>query len=96
MPARSTPVKRRKAASAVLLRYRDSDTAFGVSRDTATRLAQTLGLSETQVIHVALARFARQTLPQYEADNGPLTDQQLGAIRKLAPQGRMTVSKKLF
>ena len=96
MPARPTPVKRRKAVSAVLLRYRDSDTAFGVSRNTATRLAQTLGLSETQVIHVALARFARQTLPQYEPDDGPLTDEQLSAIRKLVPQGRMAVSKKLL
>ncbi|MDZ4819031.1 MAG: hypothetical protein SGJ20_08670, partial [Planctomycetota bacterium] len=56
----SKAVKSTKPASAVLLRYRDADTAFGVSRGTATQLAETLGLSETQVIHVALAQFARQ------------------------------------
>ena len=88
--------KPRKPASAVLLRYRDTDSAFGVSRNTATRLAETLGLSETQVIHVALAQFARQNLPAYEPDDGPLTDEQYREIEKLVPQGRMKVTKSLF
>ena len=87
---------RKPPASAVLLRYRDADTAFGVSRGTATKLAETLGLSETQVIHVALAQFARQTLPSYELDDGPLTDAEHKAIEKLVPQGRMKVTKSLF
>lgn len=73
---KTTTAKRKKPASAVLLRYRDKDTAFGVSRNTATRLAKTLGLSDTQVIHMALAQFARQTLPRYAPDDGPLTDAQ--------------------
>ena len=94
--ARTTTAKRKKAASAVLLRYRDSDTAFGVSRDTATRLAKTLGLSETQVIHVALAQFARKTLPSYEPDDGPLTDARKGEIERLQPSGRMKVEASLF
>jgi DNA-binding MurR/RpiR family transcriptional regulator len=85
-----------KTASAVLLRYRDSDTAFGVSRNTVTRLAKTLGLSETQVIHVALAQFARQTLPGYEPDDGPLTDAQKKEIEQLQPSGRMKVEASLF
>jgi hypothetical protein len=93
---RTTSTKRKKAASAVLLRYRDSDTAFGVSRNTATRLARTLGLSETQVIHVALAQFARQTLPSYEPDDGPLTDAQKKEIARLQPPGRMKVDASLF
>ncbi len=92
----SKAVKSTKPASAVLLRYRDADTAFGVSRGTATQLAETLGLSETQVIHVALAQFARQTLPGYEIDNGPLTKAQQKAIERLVPQGRMKVTKSLF
>ena len=74
--ARTTTGKRKKAASSILLRYRESDTAFGVSRTTVTRLAETFDLSETEVIHVALAQFARQTLPSYEPDGGPLTDEQ--------------------
>lgn len=94
--ARAASTKRRKTASAVLLRYRDNDTAFGVSRDTTTRLAKTLGLSETQVIHVALAQFARQTLPNYEADDGPLTQAQKNAIKRLQPSGRMKVETSLF
>ena len=94
--ARTATTKSKKAASAVLLRYRDSDTAFGVSRDTASRLAKTLGLSETQVIHVALAQFARQTLPSYEPDDGPLTDAQRKEIERLQPPGRMKVKSSLF
>ena len=97
MPAKQAESKRKKpAASSILLRYRDADSEYGVSRETATRLAQTLGLSETQVIHVALAKFARQTLPQYEADNGPLTAAQEKAIEGLQPRGRMKVKASLF
>ena len=59
-------------------------------------MAETLGLSETQVVHLALANLARQTLPGYEADNGPLSAEQLAAIGKLVPQGRLKASKGLF
>ncbi len=101
-PARSTKaakpakVAARKAKDAVLLRYRDTDTAFGVTRETAARLVQHLGLSETQVIHVALAHFAAQTLPRYEMDDGPLTDEQMAEIERLQPSGRMKVKASLF
>lgn len=70
----------------IVLRYRSRDTASGVTRDTAQRLAQALGLSETQLVHRALAEFARQLLPQYAQDDGPLTDDQLAAVRDLTPQ----------
>ena len=97
MPAKLAEARRKKpAASRILLRYRETDSEYGVSRKTATRLAQTLGLSETQVIHVALARFARQTLPQYEPDDGPLTTEQKKAIERLQPPGRMKVKASLF
>ena len=96
MSARPSPAKRKKAASGILLRYRESDTTFGVTRATATRLAKTLGLSETQVIHVALAHFARQNLPAYEPDDGPLTDEQMSAIERLQPPRRMKVKSRLF
>lgn len=97
MPAKRTATKRKQpAGGGILLRYRDKDTTYGVTRKTTTRLAQTLGLSETQVVHVALANLARQTLPRYEADNGPLTPEQLAAIDKLVPQGRLKHAKRLF
>jgi len=92
----SVSKRKRPAGSGILLRYRETDTAYGVSRRTATRLAKVLGLSETQVIHVALAQFARQNLPRYEPDGGPLTAEQKDAIRKLQPSGRMTVKESLF
>ncbi len=97
MSGRHTASKRKKtAAPGILLRYRDKDSAYGVSRATAVKLADTLGVSETQVIHVALAHLAKQTLPRYEIDNGPLTDEQMDEIRRLQPAGRMKARERLF
>ena len=97
MTANRTASKRKKAASpGILLRYRETDTAYGVSRKTAMTLADTLGLSETQVIHIALAQFARRNLPQYESDDGPLTPRQMEEIRRLQPRGRMKVKEALI
>ena len=97
MPAKRTAVKRKPpAGTGILLRYRDKDTAYGVTRKTTTRLAGTLGLSETQVVHVALANLARQTLQRYELDDGPLTQAQMDAIDRLQPPGRSKGIKSLF
>ena len=84
------------ATKGILLRYRDADTPYGITRKTASQLAKTLGLTETQVIHAALAHFARQNLPRYEADAGPLTTAQQEAIHEMQPSGRMTVKESLF
>lgn len=84
------------SAQGILLRYRDADTPYGVTRKTANQLAKTLGLTETQVIHAALAHFARQNLPRYEADAGPLTTEQKETILEMQPSGRMTVKESLF
>ncbi len=95
MPAKPTAIRHKKQSTAgILLRYREKDSALGVSRETAISLAETLGVSETQVIHVALAQLARQTLPRYEMDNGPLTDDQYRAIEKQAPQQGFTRSRQ--
>lgn len=91
-----TPARARNPSTGILLRYRDHDTPYGVSRRTAGKPAKTLGLSETQVIHVALAQLASQTLPRYEPDEGPLSERQARAIRKLVPQGRMTEKESLL
>ncbi|HLX81403.1 MAG TPA: hypothetical protein VKS43_12560 [Burkholderiales bacterium] len=87
---------KRPSSSGILLRYREKDTPYGVTRRTTTKLAEKLGLSETQVVHVALAHLARQTLPRYEPDDGPLTQEQMDAIDRLQPPGRMKVTKRLF
>ncbi len=66
-------------------RYRNSDSPTGVTRETAKRLAERLGVDETQVIHLALHQLAVKILPQYEQDDGPLTAAQVRQIKKLAP-----------
>jgi len=93
---RTTAQRKPTATEGILLRYRDKDTAYGVTRKTTTKLATTLGLTETQVVHVALANLARQTLPRYEVDRGPLTQEQMDAIDRLQPPGRMKVKTRLF
>lgn len=97
MSSKRTAAKRKPASGkGILLRYRDRDSAYGVTRRTATQLARTLGVSETQVVHIALANLARQALPRYEADDGPLSVEQLAAIDRLVPQGRLKPAKRLF
>jgi hypothetical protein len=84
----------------IAFRYRTADSATGVTRATAKRLAEHLGVDETQAIHLALHQLATKVLPQYEADDGPLTASQLRQIRKLAALPRTkrkkSVSSSLF
>jgi hypothetical protein len=53
-------------------------------------------MTETQVIHLALAESAARYLPQYAPDEGSLKATTLSQIRKRVPQGRMTARDKLF
>jgi len=69
-------------------RYRSVDSATGVTRKTAKRLAEHLGVDETQAIHLALHQLAVKVLPQYEQDEAPLTTAQIQQIKKIAPKVR--------
>ncbi|MDD5324195.1 MAG: hypothetical protein PHR71_02605 [Polaromonas sp.] len=40
-----------------------------------------MGVDETQTIHIALHSMATKLLPQYEADEGPLTASQVRQIK---------------
>jgi hypothetical protein len=81
----------------IAFRYRTSDSATGVTRDTTKRLADHLGVDETQVIHLALHDMAVKLLPQYEPDDGALTAAQIRAIKKRVPQGKKrSVRSSLF
>ena len=71
----------------IAFRYRTVDSPSGVTRKTAKRLAEHLGVDETQVIHRALHDLATKVLPQYERDEGPLSPAQVRQIRKRVPQG---------
>ena len=82
----------------LLFRLRPTDSEAGVSRDTLSRLATTLGIKETQVLHYAVRQLARDVLPAYEADDdGPLSAAQLRAIRKAAPRDKSkSIKSSLF
>ena len=87
----------RSSIDQIAFRYRPIDSKTGVSRDTAKRLAERLGVDETQAIHLALHEMAIKLLPQYEADDGPLTAAQVRRIKKRAPQGtKKSVRSSLF
>lgn len=94
--ARGQQQRKAQKSDALLFRFRDRDTSYGVTRRTAGSLAKRLGMSETQVLHVALAKMAQEQLPAYEQDDGPLTEKQISAIGRIVPQGRMKVSKSLI
>jgi hypothetical protein len=71
----------------ISFRYRTVDSPTGVTRDTAKRLAEHLGVDETQTIHRALRELAARVLPQYERDDGPVSTAQMRQIKKRVPQG---------
>lgn len=90
MPARTT-------TNQIAFRYRSIDSATGVTRETAKKLAERLGVDETQAIHHALHELAVKLLPQYEADEGPLTAVQVRQIKRHVPQGgKRSVRSSLF
>ena len=71
----------------IIFRYLCVDSACGVTHATVKRLAAQLGVDENQVIHNALHDLAVKLLPQYEADDGHLTNVQLRQIKKSVLQG---------
>ncbi|MBY0265333.1 MAG: hypothetical protein K2W84_02895 [Burkholderiales bacterium] len=87
----------RYTAEQIAFRYRVTDSPSGVTRDTAKRIAEQLGVDETQAIHRALHELALRVLPQYEPDDGPLSAAQMRQIKKMAPQGKLrSVRSSLF
>ena len=84
----------------LLVKFRSRDTQFGVTRGTVKALAKELDVNETQVIHMALSRFATDVLPAYAPDDGPLTAKQVRALRKDAtehlPNGKVLSRETLF
>jgi citrate lyase synthetase len=87
----------RKPSIQIAFRYRTVDSVSGVTRKTAKRLAEYLGVDETQVIHQALHELAAKVLPQYEQDDGPVSAAQVRQIKKRVPQGtKRSVRSSLF
>jgi hypothetical protein len=84
----------------LLVKFRAKDTASSVTRSTVKALAKELEVNETQVIHMALSKFATDVLPAYAPDEGPLTAKQIRALREDAqkhlPKGKTISSETLF
>ena len=84
----------------LLVKFRSKDTQFGVTRTTVKAIAKELDVNETQVIHMALSKFATDVLPAYATDDGPLTAKQVLALRKDAakhlPKGKPLSRETLF
>lgn len=87
-------------AANLLLKFRARDTQFGVTRLTVKAMAKHFDLSETEVVHMALSRLAKEEMPGYEADDGPLSASDLKAVSKLAkaqmPKGAVRRKQSLF
>jgi hypothetical protein len=87
----------RNSIDQIAFRYRPLDSTTGVTRNTAKRLAEHLGVDETQAIHLALHDMAVKLLPQYEADEAPLTAAHVRQIKKRVSQGKKrSVRSSLF
>ena len=86
--------------SSLLLKFRRRDTQFGVTRETVKAMAERFDVSETEVVHMALSRLAKDELPAYEADDGPLTAHDVKDLRKISetalPKGRVVKKRSLF
>ena len=84
----------------LLLKFRPTDSVVGVTRKTVKAMALQLGVPETQVVHLALSKLAADTLPGYEADDGPLTAKQIAAVKvdaaKRLPKGKLLSEESLF
>lgn len=78
-----------KPASSFLVRLKTQDTPTGVTPATIERLSEQTGLTKTEIVHLALRQFADRYLPRYEQDEGPLTDDQLAAIRAASPASQI-------
>jgi hypothetical protein len=65
-----------------LFRFRSIDTPTGVSEETVNQLMSVTGLNKTEITHLALKQMADKFIPAYEADNGPITEEQDRWIRE--------------
>lgn len=83
----------------LLLKFRVKSTPYGVTRETLKALAAELDTTETMVVHLAISRFAKEVLPAYDADDGPLSPAYLAWLKETAkarlPKGKVISRKSL-
>ena len=86
--------------SNLLIKFKSRDSRYGVTRKTLKALADEMDVSETMVVHLAISRFAKEVLPAYAMDDGPLTAGDIARIRKAArpmlPKGKVLHKRSLL
>lgn len=89
-----------RAMSNLLIKFKSRDTQYGVTRATLKALAEEMAVSETMAVHLAISRFAREVLPAYERDEGPLITTDVARVRKAAkpllPKGKVIRKRTLL
>jgi hypothetical protein len=68
----------------MLLKFKRKDSPLGVQKATVKQMANLLGFNETDVVHYALSKLAKEIIPAYELDEGALTESEIKKIRMLA------------
>lgn len=81
-------------APSMLLKFKRKDSPLGVQKATVKQMANLLGFNETDVVHYALSKLAKEIIPAYELDDGALSESEINKIRKLSgvDQGMLMTS----
>ena len=81
----------------MLLTFKPKDSPLGVQKATVKQMANLLGFNETEVVHYALSKLAKEIIPAYELDEGALTESEIKKIRMLASIDQdMVMTSALF
>ena len=84
-------------APSMLLKFKRKDSPLGVQKATVKQMANLLGFNETDVVHYALSKLAKEIIPAYELDEGALTESEIKKIRMLASIDQdMVMTSALF
>ena len=71
-------------APSMLLKFKRKDSPLGVQKTTVKKMADLLGFNETDAVHYALSKLAKEIIPASELDDSALSASELKKIRKLS------------
>ena len=81
----------------MLVKFKKKDSPLGVRKTTVKHMAELLGFNETDVVHYALSKLAKEIIPAYALDDGPLTEAEIKKIKKLSGLDQdMAMTSSLF
>lgn len=85
------------AVPTMLIKFKRKDSLLGVQKSTVKLMADLLGFNETDVVHYALSKLAKEIIPAYELDDGPLTESEIEKIKSLSGVDQnMAMTSTLF